>query len=156
MEQSRQLLGRDILDIVTLHLPDDDKTVLQNNETITTLQDLQAKGIIRQIGASTKTVFAGKMAAKTLDLVMIALNGKYQNQQSVLEAAAAAEKGVLVKKPLDSGHAKDAGATLGDLVCQKGVTTVVTGTINPRHLQQNIATSHIRQITDPKTRIWSN
>ena len=139
VEQSRQLLGRDILDIVTLHLPDDDETILRNNETIDTLLDLQAKGIIGKIGASTKTVVAGKMAAKSLDLVMIALNGTKQNQRPVLEAAAAAEKGVLVKKPLDSGHAKDAGSTLGDLVCQKGVTTVVTGTINPRHLHENIA-----------------
>jgi len=139
VEQSRLLLGRDILDIVTLHLPDDDETILQNNETITTLMDLQAKGKIGQIGASTKTVAAGKLAAKTLDLVMIALNGTNKNQRPVLEAAAAGKKGVLVKKPLDSGHAKDAGATLGELVCQKGVTTVVTGTINPRHLQQNIA-----------------
>ena len=139
VEQSRQLLGRDILDIVTLHLPDDDETILRDNETIDTLLDLQAKGIIGKIGASTKTVVAGKMAAKSLDLVMIALNGTKQNQRPVLEAAAAAEKGVLVKKPLDSGHAKDAGSTLGDLVCQKGVTTVVTGTINPRHLHENIA-----------------
>ena len=139
MEQSRQFLGRDILDIVTLHLPDDDETILRDNETIDTLLDLQAKGIIGKIGASTKTVVAGKMAAKSLDLVMIALSGTKQNQRPVLEAAAAAEKGVLVKKPLDSGHAKDAGSTLGDLVCQKGVTTVVTGTINPRHLHENIA-----------------
>ena len=139
VERSRRLLDRDILDIVTLHLPDDDNTVLRNNETITTLLDLQAKGKIGLIGASTKTVVAGKLAAKKLDLVMIALSGTNQNQQPVLQAAAAAEKGVLVKKPLDSGHTKDAGAALGELVCQNGVTSVVTGTINPGHLQQNIA-----------------
>ena len=55
----------------------------------------------------------------------------------MLHAAAAAGKGVLIKKPLDSGHADDAGAALRNLVCQDGITSVVAGTINPSHLQQN-------------------
>ena len=137
VERSRSRLRRDILDIVTLHLPDNDETILRNGETIATLLDLQAKGIIGLVGASTKTVAAGKMAIETCDLVMIALNEADQSQRPVLHTAAAAGKGVLIKKPLDSGHADDAGAALRSLVCQDGVTSVVTGTINPSHLQQN-------------------
>ena len=137
VERSRSCLRRDFLDIVTLHLPDNDETVLRNGETIATLLDLQAKGIIGLVGASTKTVAAGKVAIETCDLVMIALNEADQSQRPVLHAAAAAGKGVLIKKPLDSGHADDAGAALRNLVCQDGITSVVAGTINPCHLQQN-------------------
>ena len=68
---------------------------------------------------------------------MIAFNETDQSQRPVLHAAAAAGKGVLIKKPLDSGHSDDAGAALRKLVCRDGVTSVVTGTINPSHLQQN-------------------
>ena len=137
VEQSRSCLRRDFLDIVILHLPDNDETVLRNGETIATLLDLQDKGIIGLVGASTKTVAAGKVAIKTCDLVMIALNEADQSQRPVLQAAAAAERGVLIKKPLNSGHADDADAALRNLVCQNGVTSLVAGTINPSHLQQN-------------------
>lgn len=137
VERSRIYLRRDFLDIVTLHLPDNDESVLRNGETIATLLDLQAKGIIGLIGASTKTVAAGKAAIKTCDVVMIALNEADQSQRPVLRAAAAAGKGVLIKKPLDSGHADNAVAALRNLVCQDGVTSVVAGTINPSHLQEN-------------------
>ena len=137
VERSRSCLRRDFLDIVTLHLPDNDETVLRNGETIATLLDLQAKGIIGLVGASTKTVAAGKVAIETCDLVMIALNEADQSQRPVLHAAAAAGKGVLIKKPLNSGHTDDAGAALRNLVCQDGITSVVAGTINPSHLQQN-------------------
>ena len=142
VERSRRRLRRDILDIVTLHLPDNDETLLRNGKTIATLLDLQTKGKIGLVGASTKTVAAGKLAIETCDLVMIAFNETDQSQRPVLHAAAAAGKGVLIKKPLDSGHSDDAGAALRKLVCQNGVTSVVTGTINPSHLQQNTTAVH--------------
>ncbi len=137
VEQSRKLLRRDILDVVTLHLPDDDLAVLENGAALATLLELQAKGLVRSVGASTKSQAAGLVAIEMCDLVMIALNDSDQSQRPVLAAAFAAGKGVLIKKPLDSGHQSDAGAVLAKLVRADGVTSVVAGTINPDHLSAN-------------------
>ena len=139
VENSRQRLRRDVLDVVLLHLGDDDEAILREGAELSTLLELREQGVIKAVGASTKTVPAGFFAAQGCDLVMITLNESDQGQRPVLEAAHAVNKGILIKKPLDSGHQGDIGGALANLVCTQGVTAVVVGTINPGHLQENCA-----------------
>ena len=139
VEDSRQRLRRDVLDIVFLHLSDDDEAVLRQGAALAALLELRERGLIRSVGASTKSVAAGLLAVEQCDLVMITLNASDQSQRPVLAAAQTAGKGILIKKPLDSGHAGDAGAALADLVRTPGVSSVVAGTISKAHLSDNCA-----------------
>jgi aryl-alcohol dehydrogenase-like predicted oxidoreductase len=139
VEHSRQQLCRDVLDIVLLHMPDDDVAILRHGAALATLLELREQGLIGAVGASTKTVAAGLIAVEQCDLVMITLNPADQSQRPVLAAARDAGKGILIKKPLDSGHHGDAGAALAGLVREPGVGSVVVGSIDPGHLADNCA-----------------
>ena len=137
VENSRQQLGRDVLDLVLLHLSNDDMEILGNGAALSTLLELQAQGVISTVGASTKTVAAGLLAITCCDLVMITLNDSDQSQLPVLETARTKRRGVFIKKPLNSGHHSNVGASLAKLVCVPGVTSVVAGTISVEHLKEN-------------------
>ncbi len=139
VERSRQRLRRDVLDVVVLHLSDNDEEIMREGAALATLLELRANGVINAVGASTKTVPAGIVATEYCDLVMITLNESDQSQRPVLEAAYAAGKGVLIKKPLDSGHHGDVGGALTKLAGVRGITSIVTGTINAGHLASNCA-----------------
>jgi aryl-alcohol dehydrogenase-like predicted oxidoreductase len=139
VEASRQRLRRDVLDVVLLHLADDDEAVLRHGAALATLLELREQGVINAVGASTKSVGAGLIAVEECDLVMITMNGSDQSQRPVLAAALSAGKGILIKKPLDSGHYRDTGAALANLVSTAGVSSVVAGTINTGHLLENCA-----------------
>jgi aryl-alcohol dehydrogenase-like predicted oxidoreductase len=134
---SRQQLRRDVLDIVLLHMSDDDVAIMRDGAAIAALLELREQGLITAVGASTKNVAAGLLAVEQCDLVMITLNPADQSQRPVLAAARKAGKGVLIKKPLDSGHHGDVGAALAVLVREPGVGSVVVGTIDPSHLADN-------------------
>ena len=140
VERSRQHLRRDILDIVLLHLSDDEISILEDGRAMAALMELRAQGLIGAVGASTKTVAAGLLAVAQIDpgdLVMVTLNPGDQSQLPVIDVARASDKGILIKKPLDSGHHGNIGAALGSLVLEPGVTSVVMGTIDKGHLAQN-------------------
>ncbi len=139
VERSRRRLRRDVLDIVLLHLSDDDTAVLRDGAAMDSLLELRENGLITAVGASTKNVAAGLLAADQCDIVMITLNSADQSQRPVLAAARKAGKGILIKKPLDSGHDSDVGAALAGLVREPGVGSVVVGTINSSHLASNCA-----------------
>jgi len=80
------------------------------------------------------------------DVVMAAYNPVYTDELPVLEAAAAQHKAVLVKKAFASGHLDKLGGgknpvehALSFILEQAGATSVVLGTINPKHLRENVA-----------------
>ncbi|MCB1645810.1 MAG: aldo/keto reductase, partial [Pseudomonadales bacterium] len=97
---SLKKLRRKQLDIVLVHCPDDDLEVLQNSPVIEVLRDFQSKGIIKAIGASTKTVEAGLFVVSEMDVVMVAFNQQDQSQLPVIHAAQQNNKGVMLKKIL--------------------------------------------------------
>ncbi len=137
VERSRRHLRRDVLDIVLLHLSDDDTEILHDGAAVATLLELREQGLITAVGASTKNLAAGLAAVEQCDLVMITLNPSDRTQLPVLTAARNAGKGILIKKPLDSGHHGNTADALAALVREAGVGSVVVGTINPSHLADN-------------------
>ena len=145
VETSLRELRREALDIALIHSNGADVEILTNTPVVETLQRLKAQGKVRAIGLSGKTVAGGLLALKSMDVVMCTYNPQDTTQRPVLEAAGRAGKAVLIKKGLLSGHldrvaagADPLQASYNHIFAQHAVTALVVGTINPRHLRQNI------------------
>ena len=138
IEASLQRLRTDHLDIVLIHCDDNDETTLRSSETIAELTKLQDEGAIRYIGASTKTVGGGLLALEKMDLVMVAYNLNDTAALPVLEGARNTGKPVMIKKALSSGHTDNIEASLVHSLAHPAVATVVVGTINRSHLEDNV------------------
>lgn len=142
VEQSLRNLKTDYLDAVLIHSDGDDRRILKEEGVLDALRTLKEKGIIRAHGMSTKTVAGGLQAVADTDIVMATCNPAYQNEIPVLKAAAEQNKGVLVKKALQSGHIKNGNVeeAMRFIFAQPGVSSVIVGTINPVHLKCNVMT----------------
>lgn len=138
IESSLRRLSTDYLDIVLVHCDDDDESTLRQAPVIEALTSMKQRGLIRQIGASTKSVAAGMLALDMLDLVMVTYNLTDQSQRPVLDYADKLNKPVIIKKALVSGHAVDVGASLKQALHHAAVASVIVGTINEKHLRNNV------------------
>lgn len=137
IERSLKRLNTDYLDIVLIHSDGNDEDILRNSGCVDALRDYQQRGLVRAIGMSTKTVAGGILAASLLDIVMITWNLE-QRDEAVLAQARELGKGVLVKKGLMSGHAGPVEESMKLLFGTEGISAVIVGTINPRHLEENV------------------
>jgi aryl-alcohol dehydrogenase-like predicted oxidoreductase len=143
IERSMQRLRTDFLDVVLIHSDGNDMEIIQHSDAIPTLQSLQQKGLIRAIGMSTKTVRGGLAALRLMDVAMVTYNLAETGEKPVLEFANQANKGILIKKALASGHLCPPGEhrpvteNFRHVFAQPGVSTVIVGSINPAHLRAN-------------------
>ena len=138
VERSLRRLQRDCLDIVLLHSSGADLDILQAHKPLRTLQSLQSQGLIKACGFSGKTLAGGERAlAEGADVLMITLNARNRAELPLLAAAKAAGAGVLIKKPLASGHGSV--SELSDTIAHSEVSAIVSGTLSIAHLQENAA-----------------
>ena len=143
VERSLRRLGLETLDVVLIHSNGDDLAILQQTAVLPTLRHLQQEGWIRAVGISTKTVAGGLRAVDCCDVVMVTYNLAQREELPVIRAAQAAQKGVLIKKGLQSGHldphaADPVSAALRLIYAEPGVGSVVVGTLNLDHLRANV------------------
>lgn len=151
IERSLRDLRTDYLDIVLIHSDGSDRKILDSSDCPATLLRMQEEGLIRAVGMSTKTVDGGMKAIEMLDCAMVSYNPSMQDEAEVIDHALFLEKGILVKKALNSGHdcapVDSSGATQGSNLAERnlrfaldreGVSSVIVGTINPRHLAENV------------------
>ncbi len=136
VSRSLKHLGTDYLDIVLLHSNGDDLEILDHTSAMETLARLKTRGDIRLIGISTKTVEGGLKALEVSDVVMVSLNANDQSQLDVIAQAQSMQKGILLKKVMESGLGVPDNNLRFALSCA-GVHSAVLGTINPEHLRQN-------------------
>jgi aryl-alcohol dehydrogenase-like predicted oxidoreductase len=146
IERSLARLKTDYIDIVLVHSDGNDRSIIENGETLSALEQCKQAGLIRSYGMSTKTVAGGLLAADKTDIVMASYNPDYRDEAPVIEYCAENNKAVFIKKALASGHfssdAKNADplqASMDFIFAQPGVTSVIMGTINPQHLTANVA-----------------
>ncbi len=139
LDRSLKNLQTDYLDVLLIHSDGNDMDILANEDLIEKLYDFKRRGLVRAIGASTKTVEGGIMALELLDVVMVAYNPAYIDEKPVLDYAAANNKGALIKKALGSGYAANVQEYLKFPFVHPGTSAVITGTINPDHLRENVA-----------------
>ena len=144
VERSLKRLKRDSLDMVLVHSNGDDMHIINNEGALEELDRLKQKGLIQSYGMSTKTVEGGLWIVENTDVVMATLNLSDDHDVGVIARAAELNKGVIIKKGLQSGHAdKSAGGggveqAFEYIFEHKGVSSVIVGTINAKHLKQNV------------------
>ena len=138
VERSLRRLRRDVIDVVLVHSSGDDMAIIHNEAVCDTLQELKHRGLIKAVGMSTKTVEGGLWCVEHMDVVMATYNLDYQDELPVLQRAEELDKGVVIKKGLQSGHVSDVTNALQHVFAQRAVDSVIVGTINPAHLRENV------------------
>ncbi|MCH8174773.1 MAG: aldo/keto reductase [Proteobacteria bacterium] len=143
IERSLRNLNTDYLDIVLVHSDGNDMHIIESTACLPTLMDLKEKGLIRAVGMSTKSLDGGLKAVELSDLVMVTYNPSTTDDAEVIRYANSLNKGVLIKKALNSGYAATAGENsieknLKFALTPAGVSSVIVGTINPEHLRENV------------------
>lgn len=145
VENSLKKLKRDVLDIVLVHSDGDDMRIIEQEGALEALDKLKQAGLIRAFGMSSKTVAGGKWIVEHCDVVMATCNLSYNDEADVLALAHKLKKGVVVKKGLQSGHADSASGgggveqSIAHVLSQPGVSSMIVGTINKKHLADNVA-----------------
>ncbi|WP_281646907.1 aldo/keto reductase [Parendozoicomonas sp. Alg238-R29] len=143
VERSLQRLNTDCVDMVLVHSDGNDVDVIRRYGCLDVLEDLKKEGLIRASGMSTKTVEGGILALEKSDCVMVTWNLNEQGEKAVLDFAHQHNKSILVKKALASGHLCSDGedpvkASMDFVYSHPGVTSAVLGTINLKHMRQNV------------------
>jgi aryl-alcohol dehydrogenase-like predicted oxidoreductase len=138
VENSLKQLKRDWLDVVLVHSDGNDMDIINNKAALETLEKMKQAGTIRAYGMSTKTVEGGCWVVEHADVVMATYNLETDAELPVIERADALNKGVVVKKGLQSGHAGNVETAFRQILKQPGVSSMIVGTINADHLRSNV------------------
>lgn len=139
IERSLKRLKRDYLDVVLVHSDGNDMQIIENEGALPELMRMKEQGLIRAIGMSTKTVEGGMWCVQNCDVIMATCNQADSHDLPVIAEAAKLNKGVLIKKGLQSGHAENSVEdALRYVFSFDGVSSMIVGTINPKHLRQNV------------------
>lgn len=143
VERSLRRLKTDVLDGVLVHCDNNELEIIRQAECLEALDKLKERGDIRSFGMSTKTVEGGKKAVDLADVVMVAANPIYTAENEVIAYAHQKKKGVLVKKALLQGHLDElgedpVGKCMDHALGLEGVTSLVLGTLNEKHLRDNV------------------
>ena len=144
IRRSLKNLQTDYLDIVLVHSNGNDVEIMTQYDVFASLQKFKDQGIIRAFGMSTKTVPGGKQTIEQADLAMVTYNPMQQHEKPVLDCAHDLRKGVFIKKAFLSGDLKNMVGKNPIQRCMEfvyahpAVSSIIIGTINPRHLRQNV------------------
>ncbi|MZR62702.1 aldo/keto reductase [Alcanivorax sp. DP30] len=147
VERSLKRLNTDYLDCVLVHSDGNDMAIIEQG-TLDVLNDLKKAGLIRATGMSTKTVEGGIATLQQADVAMVTYNLQHLGEVPVIDHAAAHQKGILIKKAFASGHLADdivdpVQESLNQILGTSGVGSIIAGTINPKHLQENVAKARL-------------
>lgn len=140
LDRSLRRLRTDHLDIVFVHSDGNDLDIVRKGETLEALESRRSKGDLGLVGFSGKTV-EGHRAAMSTGLVgalMVEYHALDRTQLEIIEEAADRGIAILIKKGLASGRLSPAEA-IPDCLAPSGVSSVVIGSLNPGHLETNLA-----------------
>lgn len=141
VQRSLRRLKRDYLDVVLVHSHGEDMQIIDHEEVFDELRELKREGLVRAFGMSSKTEQGGLWVVNNCDLIMATCNRSDTHDLPVIAEAARLNKGVLVKKGLQSGHVAGGGGVedaIRYVFSHAGISSMIVGTINPRHLRENI------------------
>ncbi len=145
LERSLKRLNTDYIDIFLIHSDGRDMEIMADSALVERLYQFKAQGLVKALGASTKTVEGGILSCELFDCVMATYNADYDEERAVLDYAGKHGAGVLVKKALGSGHlvsgrqARNVADNMAHVFAHRAVSSVIAGTINPKHLSENVA-----------------
>lgn len=144
IQRSLKRLNTDYIDLLLIHSDGNDETIIKQHDIFNTLAVAKQQGLIRYAGMSTKTVAGGILAIQNSDVAMVTYNPINTEKLPVITAAQQSNKGILIKKGLASGHIdklhpnNPVQAAMNFIFQQPGVSSIILGTINPRHLENNV------------------
>ncbi|HEB58143.1 MAG TPA: aldo/keto reductase [Gammaproteobacteria bacterium] len=144
VERSLRRLGRDCVDVVLVHSDGNDMQIIEHEGALEELARMKDEGLLRAFGMSTKTVEGGLWIVEHTDVVMATRNLADSQDDVVIDRARELNRGVVVKKGLQSGHADRAAggpgieAAFRHVFAHPGVSSMIVGTINPAHLRENV------------------
>lgn len=144
LSESLRTLRTDRLDIVFIHAHARDLDILTTSDAVETLLDARQRGWTRAIGLSVKTLEAGRAALAWADVLMVEYSPQEQSLLPLLEEAAAAGVGVVIKKGLGSGRLNPADA-IPFVLAAPGVGSLLISGLNLDHFRENvrIAENHV-------------
>ena len=149
LERSLRRLDTDYIDVLLIHSDGSDLGILNNDKLIQKMHNFKSQGLVKAIGASTKTAEGGIKTLELMDVCMATYNPNYTDEKPVLDYAATHNKGVILKKLLSSGHNTNIKEAMRLAFSHKGTSSAIIGTINPAHLQKNIVTANKLLDTQP-------
>jgi aryl-alcohol dehydrogenase-like predicted oxidoreductase len=140
VERSLLNLNTDYLDLVLVHSDGNDMAIIESTDCLEALSELKDRGLVRAIGMSTKSIEGGKKAVDLTDAVMVTYNPTCTEDEAVIDHALSNNKGVLIKKALNSGHDCEGGVekSFDFALNRPGVTSIIFGTISSNHLEANV------------------
>lgn len=138
LARSLERLQTDYLDVLLIHSDGEDMRILSDEALMDKLQGFKRRGLVRAVGASTKTVDGGIMTLELMDVVMTSYGPDHIDERLVPDYAAKTGKGCLIKKALSSGHNADIEEAFRFRFAHPGVSAAIVGTIDPAHLRQNV------------------
>lgn len=137
LERSLKRLQTDYIDVLLIHSDGSDIQILNNDALMYKMQEFKKTGMVKAIGASTKTIEGGIRALDMMDVVMATYTPTYTDEKAVLDHAALRNKSIILKKALSSGHDTNIDTAMEFAFSHPAVDSVIIGTINPNHLKQN-------------------
>ena len=138
VENSLKKLKREMIDIVLVHSDGNDMAIINDGAALDELDRMKQKGLIRAYGMSTKTVEGGLWTVENSDVVMATYNLETDTELPVIERAYQLNKGVVIKKGLQSGHADSVEDAFRHVLSLAGVSSMIVGTIDTGHLRANV------------------
>lgn len=138
LERSLKRLDTDYLDALLIHSDGSDMDILENDSLIRKLHNFKDQGLVKAIGASTKTADGGIKCLELMDICMAMYTADYTDEKPVLDYASKNGKGVILKKVLSSGHNTNINDALSFSFSHPGTSAAIIGTINPAHLRLNV------------------
>ena len=138
VENSLKTLKREMIDIVLVHSDGNDMAIINDGAALDELDRMKQQGLIRAYGMSTKTVEGGLWTVENSDVVMATYNLETDTELPVIERAHQLNKGVVIKKGLQSGHADSVEDAFRHVLSLAGVSSMIVGTIDTGHLRANV------------------
>jgi aryl-alcohol dehydrogenase-like predicted oxidoreductase len=139
VERSLLRLRTATIDVLLLHAHGDDVAITQRTDAVATLSALRSAGLVRAIGLSGKTVEGGRRALRWADVLMVEYHLEDVSHAALIEEAASAGVGVLVKKGLASGRLDPRRAI--PFVLAAPVSSMVVGGLSIDHLRADVQTA---------------
>ncbi len=140
-------LRSNYIDILLIHSDGSDEKIANDDKLWAILEQRKNMGDIKAFGVSSKTVHGGLKCLERSDLAMITYREDYQDEISLLDYALNNNKGIILKKVLNSGHGVNQNLTAAQHLqfssSHPAVTSMIIGTINPDHLRQNVKSLEI-------------
>lgn len=160
VEEARQSLGRDVIDIFHLHAARVDSKVFHDRKgALECLLDMKARGLIRAVGISTHSVDVVNAAAEReeIDVVFPIINveglgilhGTRDDMVRAIKKAYERGKGIYAMKALGGGNLlKDRIGALNYVRGLEGISSVAVGMVKEDELVMNLKIFQGEEIPD--------